>query len=50
MASRGNQPKTHICPYCGKAFQPLGIASHRAACRRKKEKEKTESGGFPADK
>lgn len=35
MANYGGQAKTHICPYCGKLFQPLGIASHRASCYRK---------------
>lgn len=25
------------CPYCGKEFHSLGIASHRAACGRKRK-------------
>lgn len=40
MANYGGQAKTHICPYCGKLFQSLGIASHRAACYKKYKKKK----------
>ena len=27
------------CPICGKYFHHLGLASHRAACRRRKKRE-----------
>ena len=29
--------KDSVCPICGKWFHHLGLASHRAACRRKKQ-------------
>lgn len=29
-----------MCPWCFEDFQPLGIAAHRAACRRKRQKLK----------
>ena len=32
--------RNNQCPWCGKYFNHLGLASHRARCREKKMREK----------
>lgn len=36
---RKNYEKDAKCPICGEWFNYLGLASHKAACRRKKQKD-----------